>query len=728
MSLTISILLFTCITNLSLGLFVLLRNSRIFSNQVFFALSVSVTAWAISNYYTEANISLGLNGLFNRLSYLFGYWGILFIMIFCYSFPKRTFSGVKVAGSVAIAATVMSIFSLTDFVAGHVTRDNQGLHFTVGSLAWVYIIAVLVTLGLGISRLIKNRSQLMGKQRAQINLMILGFTSSVILSLTTSVVVPLIVKDFETAKFGPLLTVSLVGAISYAIIKHGLFDIRRVVARAAGYTMLIGVIAVLYALIVFAITRLLLHGTVSGLSAGSHLVYLFAALFLAFSFDTMKRYVSKVTDRFFYRDSYDSQTFLDSLNQILVSNTDLKTLLTTCTNLIQQNLKSSECGFYIRETDYFDNRIIGNYQTDISSTDVTKIQELSTKLYKKVYSVELSTQEQDNSELNTLLRKNHIELMARLISTVDMGVDGVGYLFLGPKKSGSLYNEQDMRVLEIIANELVIAVENVIRFEEIEQFNVTLQNKINDATKELKSSNVKLLALDEAKDEFISMASHQLRTPLTSVKGYLSMVIDGDVGSLNDEQKQMLNQAYFSSQRMAYLISDLLNVSRLKTGKFIIETSPCDLSQLVQEEVDQLREIAANKQLTLIYKKPNSFPRLTLDETKIRQVVMNYIDNAVHYTPNRGKIMIELENKSKCVEFRVTDNGMGVAKHEQHKLFSKFYRAENAKRSRPDGTGIGLFMAKKAVVAQGGAILFHSVEHKGSMFGFSFPHTLEVKE
>jgi signal transduction histidine kinase len=227
--------------------------------------------------------------------------------------------------------------------------------------------------------------------------------------------------------------------------------------------------------------------------------------------------------------------------------------------------------------------------------------------------------------------------------------------------------------------------------------------------------------LDETKDEFISMASHQLRTPLTSVKGYVSMVLEEDAGKINKQQRKLLDQAFVSSQRMVYLIADLLNVSRLRTGKFVIDAKPTNLADVIEGEVSQLVETAKARDLTLTYHKPKDFPALNLDETKTRQVIMNFVDNAIYYTPSGGHITINLEDKGKSIEYSVVDDGIGVPKTEQHHLFGKFYRAGNAKKARPDGTGLGLFMAKKVIVAQGGAVIFHSEEGKGSTFGFSFP-------
>jgi signal transduction histidine kinase len=284
-----------------------------------------------------------------------------------------------------------------------------------------------------------------------------------------------------------------------------------------------------------------------------------------------------------------------------------------------------------------------------------------------------------------------------------------------------VYTDQDLDLIQIAADELAVAIQNALRFEEISHFNETLQGQIREATTELRESNKKLKSLDEAKDEFISMASHQLRTPLTSVKGYLSMVLEGDAGKLNPTQHQLLEQAFASSQRMVYLISDFLNVSRLQTGKFTIERTPVILSNVVQQEVKQLMSTAESRNLTIECNVPSSFPVLQLDESKLRQAIMNFIDNAIFYSRPGGVIKVDLVKTANDLALTVQDNGIGVPMSERHRLFTKFYRASNARTARPDGTGIGLFMAKKVVVAHGGSIIFNSVEGKGSTFGFRLP-------
>ncbi|HEX7963035.1 MAG TPA: HAMP domain-containing sensor histidine kinase [Candidatus Saccharimonadales bacterium] len=321
-----------------------------------------------------------------------------------------------------------------------------------------------------------------------------------------------------------------------------------------------------------------------------------------------------------------------------------------------------------------------------------------------------------NRTAHSLVRQKSIHAIIPLGSKTDLK----GFYIFGEKYSQEIFTRQDSELLAVITEIADLSIERAIFYDKIKAFNETLQDRVDDATRRLRRANDKLRKLNETKDDFISMASHQLRTPLTSVKGYVSMVLDGDAGKITRLQRRLLNQSFVSAQRMVYLISDLLNVSRLKTGKFVIEPVHCNLAKVIQEEVEQLVETAKGRHLELAYQKPEHFPILMLDETKLRQVIMNFLDNAVYYTPAGGHIEVHLVDKPQSIEFTVVDDGIGVPRHEQHHLFTKFFRAPNAKRARPDGTGLGLFMAKKVIIAQGGAIIFKSQEGRGSTFGFTF--------
>lgn len=289
----------------------------------------------------------------------------------------------------------------------------------------------------------------------------------------------------------------------------------------------------------------------------------------------------------------------------------------------------------------------------------------------------------------------------------------VGLMVVGllTEKPQSDAGGDDQDLITRLAGAVGVALDNKILFEE----NIHV-------AEQLKRSNNKLKALDETKDEFLSMASHQLRTPLTSVKGYLSMVLEGDAGEISDNQKHLLSEAFTSSERMVHLIHDFLNVSRLQTGKFVIEAKPVDLVKLVEAEVKALKQVAEARGMKLEYTHDKNIPMLSLDETKMQQVVMNYIDNALYYSrPENPVVKIDLKKTDDSVELRVIDGGIGVPEDEKKKLFGKFFRAGNARQKRPDGTGVGIYLAKKVIDATGGEIIFDSEVGKGSTFGFRLP-------
>lgn len=598
-----------------------------------------------------------------------------------------------------------------------VSIDANGLNIVTGPAYYLLILEALLYVGYAL--ILMQRSYVKGSTpriiKAQIKYIFIGFVAAFVPILILNGIAPMFSNSDAVILLGPNAVVILVFFMSLNIIRHKFLDIRILVVRSLGYLFSVFTAGVLYGVFVFVfVGNALLQE--ADITLSQQVLYTISAVVLAFTFQPLKRFFDKATNRIFYQDAYDSQSLIDELNQVLVSTIELNKMLKLSSEVLETSIKPEFCAFGLKETDFADQRIIGNGQHEFNYADIEFARENTPRIDHKVIVADYL--EEADKELQRRMRKNDVAVLVRLTS--DVHTEGIGYIVLGAKKSGNPYNSQDIRVLETIANSMVIAINNALRFEEIQKFNITLEEKVEDATRKLRRANDKLITLDQTKDDFISMASHQLRTPLTSVKGYLSMVLEGDAGKVNKQQERLLDQAFISSQRMVYLIADLLNVSRLRTGKFVIEPGVVNLADVVEEEVRQLLETAEARGLKLTYKKPKDFPALMLDETKIRQVIMNFVDNAIYYTPNGGGIEVSLHTAGKSIEFKVHDTGIGVPKHEQHNLFSKFFRAGNAKKARPDGTGLGLFMAKKVVVAQGGAVLFTSKEGKGSTFGFTF--------
>jgi len=650
---------------------------------------------------------------------------LIFIAIFIESLHYNQLR-VNSAKLYTILAAVSTSAALSPFIVLSIEsryNDDSGVFMGYNiERGWLYLLFIAIIFYLSF-RVIYMMSRTFTRGQTdevrQMKIILVGFLIAMMCSILFTVALPIITGNSGYAVYGVVSGVIFLSAVTYSIMKYKFLSFKSTLTRSVSYLLAAVTVALVYSAVILVIQNYVLKNII--VTRTQLAVNVATIVALVSVYPQFKLKFNKLTNKLFYRDAYDAQALIDELNKTLVTDVEVTSLLEKTAAIIEKNIKSSYCGFYIRETAYFSSRFIANYRKKIPEDDLEKIRQLTPQIRSKVHSTDAEALHSEEKILNEILKKNDIEVLGRLVTTLQYEVAGVGYMLLGAKRSGEVYSEQDLKVLEIITNELVLAVENALRLEEIEKFNVTLQNKIDSATKELKESNEKLLALDEAKDEFVSMASHQLRTPLTSIKGYISMVLEEDAGEINETQKKMLGQAFFSSQRMVYLISDLLNVSRLKTGKFLIEPRPVNLANIVDSELQQLREGAVSKDQTLSFTKPDDFPILNLDDMKIRQVIMNFTDNAMYYTPTGGKITIELKDKKSSIEFTVKDSGIGVPKNEQHKMFTKFYRAENARKARPDGTGLGLFMAKKVIVAQGGAIIFNSKENKGSTFGFSFP-------
>lgn len=690
------------------------RNPKSQLHRYFFVFCSSLAVWLVSNYIA-GNIEFPNSTALvaNRLVFIFGGASILALVLFTKRMTKSNLR--RWERNTLYACMIAIIFSATPLVVKKIFVDNDTYAIEFGPLSLLYFLALPTIVVIALTSLIRSRKKIDAVTRSQVDVILLSFAVGLGAILITNAFLPFMFNYFGLAQIGSFFSILFVMGLLYSIIQHRLFDLRLIVARTLAYGFLTFTLLLIYCAIILIPSVYLIPDERSTLKNSIPFI---AALFVAGSSPFLKKFFDKLTNRFFYRDAYEPQVFLDQLNKALVGEIEMQKLLTTVTKIMEANLKSSYVAVGVKETENRPLRVMGENAPKYKAEEIMYVRnELQHSGKRIVIATDLAT---EKHKLQEIFRKNDIDIIVRLLTSYDTGQEAIAYLILGPKKSGNIYNKQDIQILGIIADELVIAIQNALRFEEIQEFAVTLQQKVDEATARLRRTNEKLKELDDTKDEFISMASHQLRTPLTSVKGYLSMVLEGDAGAIKPQQKQLLEQSFLSAQRMVYIIADLLNVSRLKTGKFVLDVNPTDITEMIKGEIDQLKEAFRAKKLTVEFDKPKEFPMLLLDETKTRQVIMNFIDNAIYYTPAGGRIDVSLTQDKKHTYFRVKDSGLGVPKSEQAHLFTKFYRATNARKARPDGTGLGLFMAKKVIVAQGGTILFESQEGKGSTFGFCF--------
>lgn len=235
--------------------------------------------------------------------------------------------------------------------------------------------------------------------------------------------------------------------------------------------------------------------------------------------------------------------------------------------------------------------------------------------------------------------------------------------------------------------------------------------------------------IESMKTEFVSLTAHQLRTPLSAIKWTLTMLLDGDMGAVSQEQKDLLTKTYQSNERMIALISDLLDVARIEEGRYVSDTAFVDLEEVVQFVLKNYTQILKRKKLKLDFKRPRpKLPKTALDVEKIRLVIQNLLENAIRYTPEGGKIIISLKGTPKEIEFQIQDSGIGIPRDQQKRIFTKFFRSVNAVKFETEGSGLGLFLAKNIIKAHQGRIWFESQLNKGTTFYFSLPVKKQFEE
>ena len=237
---------------------------------------------------------------------------------------------------------------------------------------------------------------------------------------------------------------------------------------------------------------------------------------------------------------------------------------------------------------------------------------------------------------------------------------------------------------------------------------------LHDVTKE------KLV--ERMKSDFVTLAAHQLRTPTSAVKWSMKMLLDGDLGKINEKQKEIIGKAYKTNNRTIKLVNDLLDVAQIEEGKYLSKTKLSNIKEVIQSVVDDYKEKLKERKLRLEIKNPEEqLPKVMIDVEKMKIVVKNIVDNAVRYTLPNGKISITIKSDKKEIEIRIQDTGLGIPQNQQGEVFTRFFRGANIMKIDTEGTGLGLYLTKNIIEAHGGRIWFESKENKGTTFYFTIP-------
>lgn len=713
MTINLLILVIGIAANLILGLSVLLRNRKSATSVLFFLLTVVTALWSLANQMTLGTKDLLSVLVWTRIVMALAVpQAILFFFLIhtlpdpSMRLPKPWLYALTIFGVIVMAA------SMSPYLFPSVIFVNGTPSPTPGPAMPLFVVVAVGSLMSGIATLYKRLKSSKGILHSQLQVIGIGIVLMFALIFFFNFVLVVVFQISTYISASPLYTLPFVAATAYAIIRHRFLDIRLVIARAVSYTIVISVFGIAYALI-FALTSSLLVSPY--IDPKFIAISTVAALLMLLTFPMVKRGIEQLTDEVFYKGKYDTSSLLYRIAQIMV-----------------RTLRLEELGHQLLAS------INKEFQIEHSSIVLTsggKIFSVYTEGYEHAPEVPEYTASyisafgkvrQIDDEKDPQILSFFASLDAAAILPLETSQRAIGLLCVGTKRSGEPFSSEDIHTLKIIASEAAVAMENSLSYEEIRRFNVTLEDEVKHATEDLRQANEKLEQLDKLKDEFVSLASHELRTPLTSIRSYLWMALSGSGGELTEKQKFYLGRSFTSADRLIKMVNDMLNISRIESGRVAVQFERASLPKVIDEIIAEVQPKIDEHKLNLKKIIPRDLPDVIADTDKIKEVLINFLGNSVKFTPTAGTITVELSMLgTEWVKVAVSDSGIGFIPEQADRLFKKFstlQQLSNMKSEAYQSTGLGLYISKSIIMLHGGKIQAESAGvGKGATFWFTVP-------
>ena len=609
------------------------------------------------------------------------------------------------------ALWIVCLLSTTPLINNDVipTNNQDGYAVTYGPLIWLYVlsmiyiitmIVVIVTYGLSHSKGIKNQ---------QINVIGLGILLSIPTTVALDLVIPLITNSDATANYGNIPLLLLAGYMYYGAFRYKLLDIRSAIVHTLTYILSMSFLIVIYYISIAAISAFFLdRNSVINQSPVSTVLF----LALLFIFQPINSFFEKLTSRVFFRGHYISDEFFYRLNNIYSKHTaNLPELLTYSANEIATTIKSGQVIISVA----YGTKYINAGTKDHCRMTYEVFSKLQDHFINNNQTIVVSTLE-DDDPIRNLMNQCKIEIIVPLTQTKN-----IGFLCLGEHLS-SRYTARDIRVLDTTAGGLVIAIKNALSIQEIKDVNAaSLKQKIDSATKELAANNEMLRKIDEEKDEFVSVTSHEMRTPMTIISGYANLLERQQLGSLNDQQLDIISKIGTSAKSLINLTNDMLDLAKMEANKSILQMTEAPLQELIKAVIEKDQILYDDKSISLSYEGVDV--QIKTDTSKFEHIMTNLLANANKFTDRGGsvKITTTVDNTTHLATICVADTGIGISPESIGNLFKKFSQADNYLERKYGGTGLGLAICKQMVERIGGTIWVTSTLGKGSQFCFTMP-------
>lgn len=693
---------------LGLGLFVLFKDPKKKINQLFGLTIIFFASWIVSSSLSDITGFLGseFGALFWAKAAIIGPFLLCSTFLhFTYYFPNKNQEVGWLKFIAIYSVPVLSlIFVPTKHNVESISLESWGTNFTPGFLYLILFPVLFIYLGFALYRVYRNyRKSSSSREKAQLFYVFVGMASFLIIGPTTNLILPVFWGIAQLSVIGPSIAMFIFATLTaYAILVHHLLDVWFVVRLGTIFTILFAAISFIYVGIIG-----LLGNYVGGIPS-----LVLASFLITFTFEPLKKFIESKTDKIFFRKHYRLEEVINEATATVHRlELNLNKISLSFNRLIERYFKSESAAVAILTPG-------GSFLVKASLDDVERQFELPVdnpilefmnanmefilnkgEIESKISSGDLEL-DVDKIELLPAVYQELSNLNFHLAIPIEVSEKLIGIYFIGEKKSKDVYTTQDLKLLDHLTSEAGGLINNARLYEDLKK-------------------------LDEAKSNFISVVSHQLRTPISAMRWTTELLLDGALDKRL--QQEFLRDNYKNSIFIIYHIDDMLTALDIEDKKVELKKESCDLKNLVEEILEDNSQIIKNKNIKIKTDYDWLPGELFCDCKKLKKIMEVILANAFNYAPDSGGEveMITLKKAigdSDYLEVSVSDNGIGISEEEQGYIFEKFFRGEEAKRSSPNGFGLGLFIVKSFVEAHGGEIHFESGGRaKGAKFYFTIP-------
>ena len=502
-------------------------------------------------------------------------------------------------------------------------------------------------------------------------------------------------------------------SLGYAIVKHNLFDVDVVIRRSASYLVASGIVLVIFFILIVGLSLMLENFT----GQSSQIAAALSTLVIATLFRPLQTRADRELDRRFFRVQYEYQATIQKASEVLVSIIELDQLLSQILDTILEAMQIERGVILLRdpEPEALQPAAARGYANPEGLIFLPLNHPLGRDLEEKRRAWQYNDLEAQDPPLE---RQEQMlqwmkEVQVVLVIPIHFERRLIGVLGLGEKKSGAWYSSEDIRLLSTLMMQTAVSIENARKVKALKKM------------VELETSYRELKRVDEMKDNFLSMVSHDLRAPMTSIQGYAEILRERLGPAETGEQKLCLDTILKESERLTRLINNLLEIQRFEADMADLDLQDLDLAKLVEESVTSFQGAAYTKQIRLESELVSTGFRVRGDSDRLTQVMANLLSNAIKFTPAGGQVRVAVEpmaeNGKSLARVSISDTGPGIRPEVQGKLFDKFQQGDRLARVKERGSGLGLALVRQIIEHHGGQVGLKSEPGRGSNFYFLLP-------